>query len=902
MKYNVSIIAKAVPMAVVAVAAALCLSGCCGKGPESLRCEYQKSDVLVDPGTAPRLSWINGSAQAAYQIRVSVSPQPEKGDDGLVWDSGKVESTESHLVPYGGPALEPMKTYFWTVRTWNGTDGKAGAAKPSRWSKTASWTAGPDKDGWEAEWIGAPWQEDERGRWYTRYPMFRKEFEVGTGLADARLFISGLGYFEARVNGSKVGDDFFAPGLTDYTLRPYLAENPRIPLDPEVTAYKTLYLGYDITGMLAAGANAIGVTLGNGYFHTRPTAQTDQCESFGTPRLIARIELTYKDGRHEHITTDTSWKAAQSPFTFGDIWEGEVYDAREEQPGWDKAGFDDSAWAAAIPAKTPDGPLTANNGPTDKVTETFKSISFERLDDGSFKIDFGTVISGWVRFKGISGKAGDTLKVEYPGEYPSPRCEYVFAGDKAVDFAPRFTWFVFREAVVSGIESLSPEQVTAEAVNTDVPVNSSFSSSNPLFGQILKIFQRAQMDNMHSGVASDCPHRERLPYTGDGEVAMPSVVSWFDAASFYNKWIGDIIGSQNPGTGYVPNGAPWEPMCGGGPGWGAAICVIPWEFYLRYGDLKVLEDSFEGMKGYLRYLGNWTRPDGTVFVQKTTPDGKPFYWYNLGDWVPPHPGDIPQEALVHTFLYWLCARNTALTARIIGDKAAGKEYSALSENIRNAFNETFYDKDAKSYGDNGSNVFALYMGVPAERLEDVRATLRHELEVKNDSHLNTGIFGTRYLFETLSLNGMGDLACTIMGQKDFPSFGWWLEQGATTTWEQWDGKNSRNHPMFGGGLTWFSRILAGVDTDPENPGFKHFTVRPIPCRELREISYMTATPYGEVSSRISHDGEKVSVEVTVPYGSTATVFVPKSVAAASEDPLSDDNYTIHEAGPGRWRF
>ena len=149
---------------------------------------------------------------------------------------------------------------------------------------------------------------------------------------------------------------------------------------------------------------------------------------------------------------------------------------------------------------------------------------------------------------------------------------------------------------------------------------------------------------------------------------------------------------------------------------------------------------------------------------------------------------------------------------------------------------------------------------------------------------------------------MGDLACTIMGQKDFPSFGWWLEQGATTTWEQWDGKNSRNHPMFGGGLTWFSRILAGVDTDPENPGFKHFTVRPIPCRDLREISYMTATPYGEVSSRISHDGEKVSVEVTVPNGSTATVFVPKCVAAASEDPLSDDNYTIHEAGPGRWRF
>lgn len=869
------------------IAATALLAGCAGQGPTGLRCEYQDGNVLVEPGTSPRMSWINHSDQSAYEIEVT------SGKD-VVWNSGRITSGESHLVPYAGPATVPMKEYSWKVRTWD-KDGKS-----SGWSEPARWTTGPARDGWEAEWIGASWQKDERGNWYTRYPMFRKEFNVGAGLESAKLFISGLGYFEARINGGKVGDDFFAPGLTDYTRRPFLGTNPRIPLDPDVTAYRTLYLGYDVTGMLRKGANAIGVTLGNGYFHTRPTAQSAQCEPFGVPRLIARIELTYKDGRTEHISTDTSWKAAESPFIFGDIWAGEAYDAREEQAGWDKPGFDDSAWTAAVKRSTPDGPLTANNGPTDKVTEVFKPQSFEKLDNGSYKVDFGTVISGWTRFRGITGNAGDTLKVEYISEYPSPRCEYIFAGSDPVDFAPRFTWYVFREAVISGIKDLSAEQLTAEAVNTNVPVNATFTSSNPLFEKVLTIFERSQMDNMHSAVASDCPHRERLPYTGDGEIAMAAVLTAFDAASFYNKWIGDVIGSQNPKTGHVPNGAPWEPMCGGGPAWGAAICVMPWEFYLRYGDKDVLEKSFEGMKAYTKFFEYWTRPDGTVHVQKAAPDAPETMWFSLGDWVPPY--ENPDASLVHTFYYWLCAHNTCLTAKALGKDAEAEEYARLCETIKSVFDKAYYNPEEKSYGDYGSNVFALYMGVPKEHYADVCATLRNELAVKYKGHANTGFIATRFLFETLAMNGMADLAYTIMNQRDFPSFGWWIEQGATTTWEAWDGGGSRNHPMFGGSLTWLSKNLAGVDADPEAPGFKHIIVRPIPVKELPDVRYSQKTPYGTVESHVSHDGKTVKVEVTVPFGSTATVYVPKSVEAASANPLSDDSYTIQEVGPGVHSF
>lgn len=874
----------------------------CGKGeinPQSLRCEYAVNPVVVQ-SSAPRLSWINnpvdgaeGQCQTAYRILVASSEKLLSEDKADVWDSGKVDSPQSHLVPYGGPALQPMTMYYWKVRTWDSSD------RPSSWSETACWGTGPSD--WEASWIGAPWQEDVPGQWYTHYPMFRKEFTVEPGLREARVYISGLGFYELSLNGGKVGDAFFCPGFTDYTKRPRLAENPRIPLEPDVTAYRTLYNAYDVTSMLREGSNALGVILGNGYFHTAPTAPERQCESYGVPRLICRLELVYEDGRRVPVLSDTSWKSAFSPYIFGDLWAGEAYDAALEQPGWNLPGFDDSLWENSIERVAPDGPLTAQSGPLDRITETLSPVSLEKLPAGGFRADFGKVISGRVHLKGIKGRPGDVVRVSCISEYPSQRCEYTFASDGPVDWAPVFTWFVFREVEISGIEELPEGSIVAEAINTDVPVSASFTCSNPLFGQILEIFQRSQMDNMHAGVASDCPHRERLPYTGDGEIAMGAVVASFSADGFYSKWIEDILGSQQPGTGYVPNGAPWEPMCGGGIPWGAAICVMPWEFYLRYGDRDLLERSFEGMKGYVGYLSSWDHSGGTIHVQRQTPGGEPFYWYNLGEWAPPFQN--PDDALVHTFYYWLCARNTAQAARVLGDDAAYRLYSSLCERVKSAFHERFFDPETKSYGDYGSNVFALYMGVPEESVADVRATLREELGGKYEGHLNTGFIATRFLFETLSMQGMGDLAYTIMNQRDFPSYGWWIEQGATTTWEQWDGTASRNHPMFGGGLTWFSRILAGVDTDPAEPGFRHVIIRPIPVRELKEVSYSTMTPYGKLSCRVSHSGSgPVSIEVEIPVGSHASVYVPVSVEAASSFPWAPSSYEVHQVGSGKHRF
>ena len=881
---------------IAATAAGIFLLASCGNGnaPSELRCEYQEGyDILIDT-QSPRLSWINNCQQTAYQILVATDKALLKEGEADLWDSGRTEGSESHLVKYSGNLMPSMEDCWWTVRIWD-AEGKA-----SRWAEPAHWTTGMFNDtDWQAEWIGASWQDDNGPVDDNAAPIFRKEFKVDGELACAKAFVCGLGWFEMAINGDKVGDDFFAPGLTDYTARPKLLVNPRIPLDPAVTSYRTLYLAYDVTDMLRKGDNAVSMLLGNGYFH-EGCFNNYTIENYGYPRFILQMKLEYADGRTEYVCSDESWKEAHSPIVFNNLHRGEVYDANLEIPGWYTAGLDDSSLTNAVIKEAPQGRLTANMGPTDKVMETLKPVSFEKLEDGSWKADFGKVISGWVRFEGVNVSKGDTIKVKLLSEYPSDRCEYICAADGKVTTNPKFTWFVFREAVISGIGELDPSQIVAQAVNTNVKPNATFSCSNDLFCRIEQIWRQSQLDNMHAGVATDCPHRERLPYTGDGQIAMPMVLANFDVAAFYNKWIGDVKASQNPETGYVPNGSPWEPCCGGGPAWGAAICVMPWEFYNRYGDRELLKSCLQPMKDFVAYYDTWTIEDGTTAFHMTTPSGAQFYWYNLGDWSPAY--QLPKDELVHTFFHWYCADITSKVCKVLGDEDGAASYSAKADRIRDAFNNVYYDPQTKSYGDFGSNVYALYMGVPADRLEDVRNTLREELMVKYNGHVNVGFVAHRFIYETLAMNGMNDVAWTLLNQKDFPSFGWWLEQGATTTWEAWNGQDSRNHPMFGGGLVWFYKMLAGVQTDPAEPGFKHIIIRPIPVKELGNAEYSTETPYGTLVSNVTVNGDKVTMSGRIPYGTHATIYVPKSTDAAILNPMDDNSYEIHEVGPGTYVF
>jgi len=439
-----------------------------------------------------------------------------------------------------------------------------------------------------------------------------------------------------------------------------------------------------------------------------------------------------------------------------------------------------------------------------------------------------------------------------------------------------------------------------------------FSCSNKLLEDINRIWWRSQTDNMHGGIASDCPNRERSPYTGDGQVACVTVMHNFDVRAFYRKWIDDIIGASNEETGYVPNGAPWQPGCGGGVAWGAAISIMPWEFYLHYGDTGILRDSYEAMKGYIRYMLTWTDKEGIMFSQATGKDRKPLRWFNLGEWAQPF--ELPPDNMVHTFYLWRCADITARVALILGKNDESGIYSAIAERTKDAFHRRFYDPVKGTYGAYGGNIFALRMGVPEDRKEKVIAALKADIAAR-DGHLDTGIFGTQFFFEVLAENGLNEMAYNAISKRTMPSYGYWIEQGSTTTWEHFEKPGSGNHPMFGGGLVWLYRKLAGMSADPAQPGYKHIIFKPHPPEGVSFASYSNLTNYGEAGISWKKDNEKFIMEINVPAGSTATVYVPaKSVTSVLESNKkpsgkrgleyykTEHEYIVYKVGSGKFNF
>lgn len=866
--------------------------------PVELRCESMVNPSVVDCDV-PRLSWINqttsaqirGEKQTAYRLRVASSKELLTAGKADVWDSRVVASGQSHLVPYGGPALESGKDYWWAVQTYD----KKGHASP--WSEPACWGMGLLEDSlWQAQWIGAPWQ-DERPRRELKpipiggsiqeimaamnppsqpllpAPLLRKSFAVeNKEIKQAKVFVTGLGYFELYVNNQKVGDDCLVPNFTDYTRRKGLKSSDIYP-DDRTSGYRVMYLAYDVTGLIQPGKNALGAILGDGFYDT--TSFWD-C-AYGSPRFLCQLHLTYADGSRQTIATDGTWLAKQSAIRMNGVFDGEVYDARMETPDWAGNACDESkGWMPVSLREAPKGKLVAHTSPTDKVVEKIVPLSLEKIGDKTWLADFGTENAGWIRFSRVKGKAGDTLSVRYLCETPSGVQKYVFRGEaEGENYAPRFTWYVFRKAVISGVEQLDTAQIRAEKVNTALRTTAEWETSNPLFNQINAIWQRTQTNNMHGGIASDCPHRERSPYTGDGQVAQLTVMHNFDAEAFYRKWITDIRLAQNPETGYVPNSAPWQPKCGGGPAWGAALNLMPWEFYLQYGDARLLADCYDGMKAQLLFMQRSLTEDGTMHQTLSALPGWPVtQWLNLGEWCAPGPS--PSDELVHTFYLWLCADCTARTAQALGLDGDAAIYRQLAMRMKEAFHRKFYDAHSHSYGKYGSNVFALKMGVPDSCRQDVAETLRRQLVEENNMHLDTGIYGTRYLFEILAENNMNDVAYALMNQHTYPSFGYWIEQGATTMWERWNGADSHDHPMMGGGLTWFYRCLAGVRTDEAIPGYRHIIIRPQMPDSLQYVRYSHKTPYGKVRSRWEKQGHQITMEVEIPVGSVATVYLPAS--------------------------
>lgn len=849
--------------------------------PVRLTCEYLVNPAVIDVPN-PRLSWVNiadegerGQYQTGYEIRVAPSRSALEEAGSILWQSGWVKSGNSVNVRYAGPSLLSGQECWWQVRVRD-RKGKAG-----EWSEPAFWRMGLlNESDWNAKWIGAPWQGEEAlpkpsnpaaplpTELPPPAPLLRHEFAATRKVSKAVAFVTGLGYFELYLNGKKVGNDVLVPNQTNYGKRPDLTKE-NIPLPDNFREYRVMYLAYDITDDIVPGQNAIGAILGNGFYNPAKY----WCGAYGSPRFIMQLHITYDDGTSQIVVSDETWKASKSPLLMDMIFYGEHYDARLEQEDWCKPGFDDSKWQNAALRIAPEGKMSAHMGQADKVMEVLEPVMIEKTGEGRYKVDFGQEISGWVHLKNLRGEAGRKIEIKYLQPYsPNGANTYTMKGGTEESYSARFTWFVFREVeLVNWPGELTADQVKAEAVYTGVETTGKFSSSNKLLEDINRIWWRSQTDNMHGGIASDCPNRERSPYTGDGQVACVTVMHNFDARAFYRKWIDDIIGSSDPETGYVPNGAPWQPGCGGGVAWGAAISIMPWEYYLHYGDTSILRDSYDAMKGYIRYMLKWTDADGIMYSQAPGKDGKPLRWLNLGDWAQPY--ELPPDNLVHTFYLWYCADLTSKTASVLGLRDEAFEMAVLAGRTWKAFMERFWDEKSGSYGKFGGNIFALRMGVPADRKERVVKALKNDI-IANNGHLDTGIFGTQFFFEVLSDNGLHKMAYDAISKTTAPGYGYWVEKGSTTSWEGWKRAGSGNHPMFGGGLVWLYRKLAGINADPGSPGYRKLIFNPMPAEGLTSVSYSNMTPYGKCSISWKIEGKMFYVDVEVPAGTKATVIIP----------------------------
>lgn len=842
--------------------------------PAELSCEHQQHPLVDSP--TPHLSWKNlsdeGNAkQSAYRIRVI---KHKAGKESVAWDSGKVQSDKSLYIPYEGESLISSCDYSWQVKVWDNHN------KASQWSNRAKWHTGKlSAEEWQAQWIGAPWQGEDsydiewakrtkknsrprvnlkRIEDVTPAPLFRKEFEVKERIRSARFYGTGLGYFELYLNGERVGEDYFAPNQTNYTKRPFLGTRTIAVEDP-FNDYVVMYLSYDLMPYIKRGANCVGAILGNGFYNL---IEYWPSMGYGTPRLFGQVEIEYTNGSRLIIPTNSSWRCTKSAITADQLYLGEHYDARLEHKDWATADYDDSAWENSATRRKPCGRLVPQNGPADRIIKRYAPTSITKQEDGSLLVSFPEEISGWVELKNLALARGQKIDIKYVNESFNGSNSYIAKGEGKESYHARFTWFVFSQVEIRGIDNLSAEQIEAQAVSSDVASVAEFHSSNETLNGLHKAWRLTQLDNMHGSVPSDCPHRERMAYTGDGQLASVMAMHNFDVSAFYNKWIRDIRGAQIA-NGYVANAAPWQPGGGGGPAWSASIAIIPWEYYMHYGDRRVLEENYKAIKDYIAWAERWIDADGVMEVKEKV------RWVRLGEWISPQ-NRLPHPATVHTFYYYTCVDIAAKIADVFGNNAEKEYYTALRERTIKAYHNRFYNAEERSYGKYGPNILALRMGM-ADEYQQI--ALKHEI-AEADGHFITGIIGTRYIFDMLCEMGEVDIAYSMITKRTMPSFGYWLEQGSTTLWESWEGRKglSKNHPMWGGGLTWIYRYLGGVKATA--PGFRSFEVAPLIPKGLDHLRYSLNTVYGKIEVAWRIENGEFALDCTVPVGTTATIKLP----------------------------
>ncbi|MCK5128778.1 MAG: family 78 glycoside hydrolase catalytic domain, partial [Clostridiales bacterium] len=646
-------------------------------------------------------------------------------------------------------------------------------------------------------------------------PLFKRVFTIDKSITSAVLSCTGLGYFEAYLNGEKVGLDVLIPAQTDYEDRQLI--HMKYPMNFK-SHHRVMYLDYDVTEMIAQGDNALGMWLGNG-FYRQTERYIEGNISYGDPKMMLCLDITYEDGSTQSILSDDShWYTHTSPILFNNIFFGEKYDANLEIDDWCAASSSVDGWDMAMKATPVGGRLVKQDCPTDRVQEVYTATCLYKGKNRTI-YDIKQNISGFLTIKvsGIKGQkvnicfAGN-IKDDYSldfestgGEKQIQQLEYILNDKPTQSYTPRFTWAAFRYCEVTTDADII--DIHANFVCTDIKKTGEFHCSNELFNKLFDLYSITQRANIHGCITSDCPHRERLSYTGDGQLVTEPLMLSFDGYSFIRKWIKDLKDGQNIDTGYVAHTIPFMGG-GGGPAWGSAIVITPWRYYLQTGDLAILEEMYKPMQRWMDYLE--TRTDGDYIIHREEPGG-----WCLGDWCTPGETVIP-ESYVNTCYY----AHIALLMIDISEKLniSTAQYEELYKSIRNAIITKWYDTDTNSFsiGSQGTDALALWAKVvPDDGVTQVAQTMADHITNDCNGHLDTGIIATPILLDMLTEYGHFDVAYNNMDKKTYPSFGYMLEHGATTLWERFEKVESDNHPMFGTYTAWFIKILVGINIDTD---------------------------------------------------------------------------------------
>ncbi len=839
--------------------------------PIQLRCEYFLNPVGID-AHQPRLSWQlddprRGARQTAYQVLVATSPQISQGD---LWDSGRIESDQSTHVPYGGTPLRSRQKCWWKVRSWDGQ----GIQSP--WSDGAFWEMGLLEVGdWMARWIGSPILGGPFS--IPPSPYLRKEFSIGSPIADARLYVTALGLYEFEINGQKAGRDVFAPGRTEY--------RKRVP-----------YHVYDVTSLLQSGSNAAGAILGDGWYCGH--LHSDPRQTYGDrPRLLAQLEITANDGSKQTIVTDSSWKTGQGPIRSSDMLMGEDYDARLEIPGWSKPKFDDSNWSPAIVFDDPGIAIVAHRAPPMRRTHEVKPIAPPTVSANKRRwlFDLGQNIVGRIRLKVRTEKPGQVIDVRYAEMLDKDGKPYTLSlrSARATDhyttrggaeeiYEPHFTFHGFRYVELRDYPGTPTiDDVTGIVLQSDLATTGGFECSDPMINQLQRNIVWSQRGNFLD-IPTDCPQRdERLGWTGDAQVFIRTAAFNMDVANFFTKWLTDVADAQGD-DGRIPSVVPdVKSLYGeGGPAWADAAIICPWTVYLCYGDSQILRDCYPTMQRFMGFLEkncvNFIRAD------------EHWKWKGYGDWLSIN-AETPSD-FIGTAFYGHCARLMSQIAAITGKSDDAEKYRRLFEDVRRAWQKRFISGDGLTVKTQTAYVLALHFDLlPAAVQPRIVELLAADIAERR-THLSTGFVGTPYLNHVLARFGRPDVAYALLMQKTFPSWLYPITQGATTMWERWDawthekgfndtGMNSFNHYAFGAIGEWMYSVVGGIDLDPQKPAYKHILIAPRPGDGITWARTHLDSMFGRIESNWQLENNRLHLDVLIPPNTTASVRIATANAS-----------------------